>query len=102
MLVEDAKSNARYEFKGGMYSSHSLLLRRFEDPGEGRRVLDVGCAGGFLGEILTERGYRVTGVDFPGTVTSPAIEFRGADLDNNGLDGVGGDFDHVIAADVLE
>jgi SAM-dependent methyltransferase len=101
MLVEEAQSNARYEFKGGTHSSHSALLRRFADRGEGRRVLDVGCAGGFLGEILAERGYRVTGVDFPGTVTSPAIEFHGADLEQ-GLDGIGGGFDYVVTADVLE
>jgi SAM-dependent methyltransferase len=101
MLVEDAQSNARYEFKGGKHSSHSTLLRHFADPGQGSRVLDVGCAGGFLGEILASRGYRVTGVDFPGTVTSPAIEFLGADLDR-GLGGIGGGFDHIVTADVLE
>ncbi|MCA1668797.1 MAG: methyltransferase domain-containing protein [Thermomicrobia bacterium] len=29
----------------------------------GERVLDVGCASGYLAELLQERGYRVTGVE---------------------------------------
>jgi len=102
MPVAEANLNARYEFKGGKYSSHSLVLSRFPAAGEGRRVLDVGCAAGFLGEILAGRGYAVAGVDFPGTRASSAIEFHGANLEEGLGPTVGGGFDFVLCADVLE
>ena len=35
----------------------------FPPDGEGRRVLDLGCANGYLGALLAARGYRVTGVE---------------------------------------
>jgi 2-polyprenyl-6-hydroxyphenyl methylase / 3-demethylubiquinone-9 3-methyltransferase len=72
--------------------------------GEGRRVLDVGCAGGYLGAILASRGYRVTGVDSPGAACAgfpESIELLEADLDL-GLPPLTGRFDFVICADVLE
>jgi SAM-dependent methyltransferase len=101
MTVAEAHPKARYEFKPGRYSSHWLLLRRFAGPGQGRRVLDVGCAEGFFADLLAQRGYAVTGVDWPGTPHPPTMEFRGADLDG-GLGNVGGGFDWIVCADVLE
>ncbi|MGD0362405.1 MAG: hypothetical protein ABSC93_16130, partial [Bryobacteraceae bacterium] len=58
-----------YQLKGSPYSSHSLLLASLPSSGNGRRVLDVGCAGGYLGAILAGRGYCVTGVDSPGAAS---------------------------------
>jgi SAM-dependent methyltransferase len=101
MTLAGANLNARYELKGGKYSSHSLLLAHFPEPGNGKRVLDVGCAEGFFADLLAQRGYSVLGVDFPGTRHPDTIEFHGANLDN-GLDGVPGGFDLVVCADVLE
>ncbi|WP_298462699.1 bifunctional 2-polyprenyl-6-hydroxyphenol methylase/3-demethylubiquinol 3-O-methyltransferase UbiG [uncultured Cellulomonas sp.] len=42
-------------------NSHSLML---ELVGGGKRVLDLGCATGYLAQALTERGNRVSGVEF--------------------------------------
>jgi len=78
-----------------------LLLGEFPSRGEGRRVLDIGCAGGYLSEILAERGYSVTGVDLPGTPHPESIDFVGGNLDN-GLPPLDGGFDFVVCADVLE
>jgi SAM-dependent methyltransferase len=61
----------------------------------------VGCASGYLGEILTGRGFVVTGVDRPGTLHPPGIHFAAADLDQ-GLPSLDGCFDYIICADVLE
>jgi SAM-dependent methyltransferase len=90
-----------YCLKPGPYSSHSLLLAEFPLRGEGGRVLDVGCAEGYLSEILAERGFAVTGIDWPDTPHASKVEFVGADLDH-GLPPLTGFFDYVICADVLE
>jgi SAM-dependent methyltransferase len=101
MTAAQAESKPRYQFKPGPYSSHTLLLAHFPTRGEGRRVLDVGCAGGYLSEILVERGFRVTGIDLPGSPQPPGIEFHAADLEH-GLGPAGGPFDYIICADILE
>lgn len=93
-----------YQFKASPYSSHSLLLDSLPQVGAGRRVLDVGCAGGYLGVILAARGYRVTGIDSPGARRAgfpESIELVEADLDL-GLPPLAGRFDYIICADVLE
>ncbi|WP_102107166.1 bifunctional 2-polyprenyl-6-hydroxyphenol methylase/3-demethylubiquinol 3-O-methyltransferase UbiG [Oceaniglobus roseus] len=77
---------------------------------EGRRVLDLGCAGGFMAEALARRGARVTGIDPAGQAIA-AARAHGA---QEGLDiaydvGAGEDlphgdasFDIVVCVDVLE
>ena len=96
-------ASAPYQFKASPYSSHSLLLAGLPKDGGGRRVLDVGCAGGYLGAILAARGYRVTGIDSPGARAGfpESIELVEADLDL-GLPRLPCQFDIVICADVLE
>lgn len=76
----------------------------------GKRVLDLGCAGGFMAEALAERGAHVTGID----PAAKAIAAAQAHAQSNGLDvrydvGVGESlpyaddaFDAVVCVDVLE
>ena len=52
----------RYEFKSDPHSSHSVMLRWLGDGG-GRSLLDVGAADGLLSRKLSERGWRVTGIE---------------------------------------
>jgi SAM-dependent methyltransferase len=101
MTAATVEAPARYQFKPGPYSSHALLLREFPRQGDGRRVLDIGCAGGYLGEILAEHGFSVTDIDLPGTAHPPGIHFVAADLDG-GLPALEGCFDYILCADVLE
>jgi len=93
-----------YQLKPSAYSSHSLLLTSLPADGAGRCVLDVGCAGGYLGELLAARGYRVTGIDSAGAHSEgfpESVEFVEADLDR-GLPPLGVRPDFVVCADVLE
>ncbi|MGR3466871.1 MAG: bifunctional 2-polyprenyl-6-hydroxyphenol methylase/3-demethylubiquinol 3-O-methyltransferase UbiG [Shimia sp.] len=76
----------------------------------GKRVLDLGCAGGFLAEALAKRGADVTGLD----PAEDAIEAARAHAAQEGLNirydvGVGEEmpyadasFDAVCCVDVLE
>ncbi|MEM6487061.1 MAG: bifunctional 2-polyprenyl-6-hydroxyphenol methylase/3-demethylubiquinol 3-O-methyltransferase UbiG [Pseudomonadota bacterium] len=92
-------------------------LRQFEREIEGgsdgwrnRRVLDLGCAGGFMAEAIAAKGGRVTGID----PAADAIAAARAHAAEGGLDirydvGVGealpypdDQFDLVVCVDVLE
>ena len=64
-----------YQFKGDPYSSHSVILSHLRE-GEGRRLLDVGAATGYLAE-------------------------RVADLDGP-LPPLKGPFDVIVYGDILE
>jgi SAM-dependent methyltransferase len=101
MAAASVPTLPRYRFKPRPHSSHLLVLDQFGAAGEGRRVLDVGCAGGYISEILATRGFAVTGVDVPGTPFPESIQFAAADLDQ-GLPALDGRFDFIICADVLE
>jgi 2-polyprenyl-6-hydroxyphenyl methylase/3-demethylubiquinone-9 3-methyltransferase len=77
---------------------------------QGRDVLDLGCAGGFMAEALAQRGARVTGID----PAAEAIDAARAHARKAGLR-IGNDvgvgqalpydsaaFDAVVCVDVLE
>ncbi|MEM6948285.1 MAG: bifunctional 2-polyprenyl-6-hydroxyphenol methylase/3-demethylubiquinol 3-O-methyltransferase UbiG [Pseudomonadota bacterium] len=87
-------------------------LRWFDKHADwaGARVLDLGCAGGFMAEAMAGRGAQVTGID----PASEAIDAARAHAALEGLEirydvGVGealpypdAQFDHVVCVDVLE
>jgi 2-polyprenyl-3-methyl-5-hydroxy-6-metoxy-1,4-benzoquinol methylase len=94
----------RYTLKTDPFSSHSIILGWLAD-GYGRRLLDVGAADGLLGRHLTERGWKVTGIE-----ADPAMAAVGAahcermvvaDL-NRGVPALDGLFDAIVCGDVLE
>jgi SAM-dependent methyltransferase len=91
----------QYAFKPTPYSSHSLILRELPLDGSGLRVLDVGCASGYLTDLLAARGFHVTALDRHAAAPAGAAEFHNADLDD-GLPPLRGPFDYIVCADVLE
>jgi len=93
-----------YVLKEQPQSSHSILLDLVPNDGRGRRLLDVGCAGGYLSRVFAQRGYNVCAIDGPWAQPRalPAnVVFIEQDLEA-GLPRLEGGFDYVIAADVLE
>jgi 2-polyprenyl-3-methyl-5-hydroxy-6-metoxy-1,4-benzoquinol methylase len=100
---ELAQVGDEYDLKESEGSSHRVILELTEDLPAGR-VLDVGCSGGRLAEMLRDRGHHVTGVDLldiPET-TKRVDEFFQADLELGVPAEVGTGFDLAIAADVIE
>jgi 2-polyprenyl-3-methyl-5-hydroxy-6-metoxy-1,4-benzoquinol methylase len=93
-----------YQLKGDPYSSHSLILSRLGE-GRGRRALDVGAADGFLSELLTRQGWKVTALERDPELAARAQgrcqEVVVADLDQAALK-LSGSFDAIVYGDVLE
>ena len=69
----------------------------------GSRVLDIGCAGGFLGHELKKRGCKVVGLDlFPLAPGVELDEFHLIDLNREELPIDLRNFDYVVMLDVIE
>ena len=94
---------APYDLKTDVASSHGRL-RSWMELRPRSRVLDLGCSDGQLGACLTDMGHLVVGVDFEEhkLVRERLVDFFQADLDQGIPDEVGGDYDVVLMADVLE
>lgn len=109
LSLAETHSSSRSEkviprFKPSPTSSHSFILRAI-GQGAGRRVLDVGCADGFLAQRLAERGWEVTGLERNPDLAQRARRFCEqvivADL-NRQVPAVPGLYDAIVFGDVLE
>jgi glycosyltransferase involved in cell wall biosynthesis/2-polyprenyl-3-methyl-5-hydroxy-6-metoxy-1,4-benzoquinol methylase len=95
-----AAGNMQYEARLDFDSPHTFAL---EVVAPGSRVLDLGCAGGYLGARLRELGCEVTGVDlFPLADGVELDSFHLHDLDQAPLPVEPGEFDYVVLLDVIE
>jgi len=89
----------------GLSAAHRLLL---EAVPAGARVLDAGCASGYLAALLAERGHEVVGFEADATAAAAARERAGiavvtGDLERpEDLTRVAGPFGAVVFGDVLE
>lgn len=92
-----------YAFKDGDGSSHAVLLGKLAGL-PGSRILDLGCSSGLFAAHARAAGHEVTGVDYleiPG-VRERADHFVKASLEEGIPGEVGGGFDIIVAADVIE
>lgn len=96
-----SEDNAHYEIKQGYRSPHTEALARIPD---GARVLDLGCAGGYMGALLRkERNASVTGVDmFPLAEKVELDRFFLHDLNAKALPVSVAEHDCVLMLDVIE
>jgi len=96
---------AKYTAKHSPFSSHHRII---EAVRPGSRVLDVGCAGGYIARALAERGCFVVGVDGrdDGAAREACARFHVADLDGGSWappeDEIDRGFDYILFGDVLE
>src|SRR5262249_27679766 len=75
-------------------------------PPSCHRVLELGCGSGRLGDLLTQRGHEVTGVELVPEVAAVArrrlARVEVMDLEGDDWPFEPASFDAVVAADVLE
>jgi dolichyl-phosphate beta-glucosyltransferase len=94
----------KYAWKEIPGSSHDVLRRRILRMPAGRRLLDLGAAGGHLGRAVRERCVFLAGVEPSGSVPSSSREgyddWRSTDALSAGS--WPAPFDVVVCADVLE
>jgi glycosyltransferase involved in cell wall biosynthesis len=93
-------SNVHYTAKLGFRSTHSLALTKIPD---GARVVDIGCAGGYIAADLKKRGCSVAGIDlFPLAKGVQLDQFYLHDLNAPRLPVDLSNFDYALMLDVLE
>jgi len=90
-----------YTEKMSPFSSHRRII---DAVPEGAKVLDVGCAGGYLARALGAKGCTVSGVDVHDDAGARAAcaRFEVANLDGGSWAPAERDFDCIVFADVLE
>jgi glycosyltransferase involved in cell wall biosynthesis len=100
---EMAFADQSYELKWSTTSSHHKLLTWLTEQ-KPKRILDLGCSNGRLGELLRLAGHTVVGVDAVKLdgVGDRLDEFVEADLNLGIPYEAGTGFDVVLGADVLE
>ena len=91
-----------YGLKDEEGSSHETILRMMEKR-PASKVLDLGCSSGLLSARIRAMGHHVVGVDSheEPNIRDRVDEFNQADLET-GLPDVGGSYDVIIAADIIE
>lgn len=94
-----------YVFKNFKYSSHYWILKKLEQEREPVRILDVGCASGYLGRILREKGHHLTGIESDAVAAGEARAYYDAfhldDIETFSFP-YRREFDYILFADVLE
>jgi glycosyltransferase involved in cell wall biosynthesis len=94
------KMNPLYLPKWGFESPHTLALEQIPPAS---KVVDVGCASGYMARALQAKGCQITGVDqFPPAGESFLKEFIQADLNEEGFPLDAGEFHYVLLLDVIE
>jgi 2-polyprenyl-3-methyl-5-hydroxy-6-metoxy-1,4-benzoquinol methylase len=94
----------RYPIKSDRHSSHSQILTVCAE-GNGRKLLDVGCARGHLSSALQKQGWDVTGIEYDSHDAKVAQEAGIAIIVGTAesvLSKMVDNFDVIVFADVLE
>jgi 2-polyprenyl-3-methyl-5-hydroxy-6-metoxy-1,4-benzoquinol methylase len=94
----------RYPVKTDRHSSHSQILSLC-GAGNGKKLLDVGCARGHLSVALQKQGWNVTGIEYD-LQDAQAAQEEGISIivgtAESALSNMTETFDVIVFADVLE
>jgi glycosyltransferase involved in cell wall biosynthesis len=91
---------SNYQPKLTYRSPHTMALERVRDRS---RVIDIGCASGYMARELNRKGCRVTGIDqYTPPDGVPLERFVKHDLNDRGFPLDIGSFDYVLLLDVIE
>lgn len=102
-----AKDATRYREDYEAYGFSKTHRQAISWVAPGSRVLELGCASGYLGRALIEKGCRVTGVEFDPAAAREArqngLEVKEGSLEDPRFRASFSDkYDFVLATDVLE
>ncbi|MGN6258491.1 MAG: methyltransferase domain-containing protein [Solirubrobacterales bacterium] len=106
--AEQGSSAPRYDFEKIDLGSGSVHADVVKLVGEGKRVLELGPATGYMSRAFTDRGCTVVGIEFDPEMAHRAEDHAErvivGDLDTLDFDAELGEerFDAIVAADVLE
>lgn len=89
----------KYNFKEYKFSSHYFILSLIE---KNKKVLDIGCASGYLALSLKEKGCLIDGIDIDSNVVEKAKKYCHASVLDISKDKISKKYDVIILGDVLE
>ena len=97
--------SSQYELKSLKYNSHYWILKFLSASGRRLRILDVGTAHGYLGEILKSHGHSLVGIEQDPAAAEQARSYYDyvhvADIEDFEFPYCR-EFDYILFADVLE
>ena len=104
-MIHSQELWAGYAFENFRYSSHYWILKKLECERKPLRILDVGCAAGYLGRILRDNGHHLTGIEGDTAAAEEASScydaLHLADIETFDFP-YWREFDYILFADVLE
>lgn len=95
----------RYRLKTDPHSSHDRILKLLKNAPSSSRILDLGVAGGYIGESLSKRNLQIIGIEKDKESAQKAAPYYNQifalDLDKDEIPMME-PFDYIIMADILE
>jgi SAM-dependent methyltransferase len=93
------RDHANYQPKMGYDSPRTMVISRVAP---GSRVLDIGCASGYMARELSEKGCTVSGIDqYAVPRDLPLKDFCQHNLDDPDFPVSAGSFDYILLLDVI-
>lgn len=89
----------KYNLKPFKLSSHDKIIKLVE---KNKKVLDVGCASGYLASFLKQKGCTIDGIDTDRESVEKAKEYCNASILDISKDKINGEYEVIILGDILE